>query len=114
MQAQLGLVLEKEGQRHEAQARGLQALSVRNLAAEAPQDATLVIFHTAVLPYVPHEQRAAFEATVRALNATWIANEGPRVLGVDPATVPPGLFVIARDGVPAAWADPHGASLRWL
>jgi hypothetical protein len=84
------------------------------LAAEAPQDATLVIFHTAVLAYVPTEGRAAFRRHIDGLNATWIANEAPRFVGVDGATAPAGRFVIARDGAPVAWADSHGAALEWL
>jgi hypothetical protein len=84
------------------------------LAAEAPKDATLVVFHTAVLAYVPRGGRAAFANAVHALNATWVANESPRLVGVDPATVPHGMFVIARSGVPVAWADSHGAAVQWL
>src|SRR4051794_11341466 len=52
------------------------------LAAEAPRDATLVIFHTAVLAYVPAAGRAAFASTVRALDAVWLAQESPRILGL--------------------------------
>jgi hypothetical protein len=85
-----------------------------DLAAEAPRDATLVVFHTAVLAYVPREGRAAFRASVEALDAVWIANEAPHLLGVDAANVPPSLFVLARDGEPVAWTDGHGASLTWL
>jgi hypothetical protein len=84
------------------------------LAAQAPSDATLVVFHTAVLAYVPRDGRAAFREAVRATRATWIAGEAPRLLDLDPEPVPPSLFVIARDGAPVAWADAHGASLTWL
>lgn len=84
------------------------------LASHAPTDATLVIFHTAVLMYIPREAREAFGATVRRLPATWIANEGPRLLGIDAEGAPPGDFALARDGVQVAWADSHGAALRWL
>src|SRR5262249_13908014 len=72
------------------------------LAAQPPRDATLVVFHTAVLAYVPSEGREAFRRDVEALDAVWIANEAPRILGVDPRTVPRDLFVLARDGVPVA------------
>ncbi len=78
------------------------------LAAEAPRDATLVIFHTAVLAYVPAEGRRAFR---KALTGRWIACEVPRVLDLDPG--PPSLFALALDGRRVAWADPHGASLSW-
>jgi hypothetical protein len=78
------------------------------LAAEAPKDATLVIFHTAVLAYVPAAGRRAFR---EALTGTWIACEAASVLDLDPG--PPSLFALAQDGRRVAWADPHGASLSW-
>ena len=84
------------------------------LAAEAPPDTTLVVFHTAVLAYVPRKGRAAFRRAVDSLDAVWIANEAPRILGVDPATVAPSLFVLARDGEPLAHTDGHGSFLTWL
>ena len=43
------------------------------LAAEAPREATLVVFHTAVLAYVENqEDRASFARTVRELGAMWV------------------------------------------
>jgi len=81
------------------------------LAAEAPRDATLVIFHTAVLAYVPGGGRSTFRAAVRRLGATWLASETPRVLDLEPG--PPSMFALARDGERVAWADPHGARLSW-
>ncbi len=51
-----------------------------SLAAEAPADATLVVFHTAVLAYVTDPAvRAEFVRTVRDLHAVWISNEAPYV-----------------------------------
>jgi len=54
------------------------------LIAEAPNDALLVIFHSAVLPYVPTECRAAFpELLVKASysrDIVWLSNEGPRAI----------------------------------
>jgi hypothetical protein len=84
---------------------------IEALAAEAPREATLVIFHTAVLAYVPAAGRAAFRAAVRRLGATWLAAEAPRVLDLAPG--PPSMFALARDGERVAWADPHGARLSW-
>jgi hypothetical protein len=78
------------------------------LAAEAPRDATLVIFHTAVLAYVPAAGRRRFRD---ALTGTWIACEAPRVLDLEPG--PPSMFALAHDGRRVAWADPHGARLSW-
>jgi hypothetical protein len=54
------------------------------LIKEAPDDALLVIFHSAVLPYVPFERRAAFpEVLAKASHSrdiVWVSNEGPRVI----------------------------------
>jgi hypothetical protein len=86
------------------------------LAAEAPADATLVVFHTAVLAYIADPAaRAGFARTVRDLNAVWISNESPFVfpeIVVD--TVRRGAFLLAVDGEPVAWTDPHGAWIDWI
>lgn len=90
------------------------------LAARAPADATLVVYHSAVLAYVPPAGRRRFAGTVRGLPAVWLSNEGPGVVPDLPA--PPQLpshrgteFVLGRDGrTPLALADGHGAWLEWL
>jgi hypothetical protein len=87
------------------------------LAATAPRDATLVVFHSAVLAYLDAESRAAFVDTVRGLDARWIANEGPGAL---PVAAPPSpdptraLFLVTLDSTPVAYAAGHGQSLHWL
>ena len=50
------------------------------LAAQAPAEATLVVFHTSVLYQVPPPRRDAFASSVRTLPGHWIANEEPDVL----------------------------------
>ena len=84
------------------------------LAAAAPADATLVVFHTAVLAYVNPEKRAAFAALVAALRAVWLSNEGEGVLpGVREDAN--GKFLLVRDGSELlARADPHGAWVEWV
>ncbi|MBX3501086.1 MAG: DUF2332 domain-containing protein [Alphaproteobacteria bacterium] len=89
------------------------------LCALAPKSATLVVFHTAVLGYVADRAaRQRFAATVRTLCPCWIANESPRVFAehAEGAGEPPraGDFLMAVNGAPVAWTDPHGASLRWI
>ena len=89
------------------------------LAARAPAGATLVVFHSAVLAYATPEHRRRFAEVVRDLPGHWVANEAPTVLEglVDSPAVPepdPGRFLVARDGAPVAWSDPHGQSLFWL
>jgi hypothetical protein len=50
------------------------------LAREAPKDATLVIFHTAVLAYIsPAAEREEFARSIGSLCDYWIANEAPQV-----------------------------------
>ena len=89
------------------------------LMAEAPADATLVVFHTAVLAYVSAiEARLRFVDTVRGSRAVWISNEVPAVFpdiaARAPTPVPRGKFLLAVDGEPKAWTGPHGQSLEWF
>jgi hypothetical protein len=89
------------------------------LAREAPKDATLVIFHTAVLPYVsPAAEREEFAGSVGALCDFWVANEAPQVLPEIAARAgregPRGTFLLSMNGAPLAWSDPHGAWLDWI
>jgi hypothetical protein len=95
--------------------RGDLATDVAALAATAPADATLVIYHSSVLYQVAPEQRARFAAAVRGLGAVWLSAEAP---GDVPGTERPardGLsYVVAIDGRPVALADSHGAWLQWL
>ncbi|WP_125777065.1 DUF2332 domain-containing protein [Antribacter gilvus] len=89
------------------------------LVSEAPEGATVVVQHSAVLVYLTPEDRAWFVEQVGSLGVTWLSNEDPLVLpdvaarlpeGVDPA----GRFLLARDGVPVGLAEPHGRALRLL
>jgi hypothetical protein len=95
--------------------RGDLVTEVAALAATAPADATLVIYHTSVLYQVAPEPRERFAATVRGLGAVWLTGEAP---GDVPGTEGPprdGMsYVVARDGRPLALADSHGAWLEWL
>ena len=89
------------------------------LAVSAPHDATLVIFHSAVMPYLPEGDRAEVVAMISALDAVWISLEARGVLPEVDARVPEdtkaqNAFVVARDGQAVAIADQHGRWLRWL
>lgn len=88
------------------------------LLADAPPDATLVVFHSAVLPYVDGAARVAFREAVESSRAVWIANEAPtQIPGLSAATVaahPAHHYLLCRDGRPLARADPHAAWLEWL
>lgn len=88
------------------------------LAAQAPTDATLVIFHSAVLAYVwPQELREKFARDVRAMNAVWVSNETWQVfpwIGAKTEGPPVPSFLLALNGEPVAWTDHHGAFAHWL
>ncbi|MEU4214863.1 DUF2332 domain-containing protein [Actinoplanes sp. NPDC026623] len=87
------------------------------LAAQAPPDATLVVFHTSVLYQVPAPRREAFAALVGTLPGHWIANESPEVVVHRDLPQPPdaGLRnVLALDGRPLAWTRSHGQGLAWF
>jgi hypothetical protein len=91
---------------------------IAHLAAEAPHDATLVVFHTAVLAYLDGAGRRRFADQALRLPGHW--------LSVEARSVVPGIevredvandstdFVLAVDGVQLAWAQPHGRSIRWV
>jgi hypothetical protein len=89
------------------------------LACEAPKDVTLIIFHTAVLPYVSSAtEREEFARSVGLLCDFWIANEAPQVFPDVAKRAggegPRGSFLMSVNGAPTAWADPHGAWLDWI
>jgi hypothetical protein len=87
------------------------------LAAEAPKDATLVVFHTSVLYQVAPARREAFVRLVGELPGHWVSVENPTVLAYAGLPAPPDetLYnILALDGRPLAWARPHGQSLTWL
>lgn len=89
------------------------------VAATAPAGATLVVFHTAVLSYEPSRQRRArIAALARDIGDVWICNEAPGVFPEIAERAPPpprkGQFLVAVDGVPTAWAAPHGGAVSWI
>ncbi len=93
--------------------------SLAAVAKDAPSDATLVVFHTAVLAYIADPvARADFGRAVRALNAVWISNESPGVFPDIAAKLshsrPTGAFLLSVDGEPVAWTHPHGAWIEWI
>jgi hypothetical protein len=89
------------------------------LAASALADATLVLFHSPVMPYLSSEDRTRFIEIVSQLPAVWVSFE---VLGVLPeigarlgvSERDDRAFVLARDGQPMALASPHGRWMQWL
>ena len=89
------------------------------LMTEAPECATLVVFHTAVLVYVASKaHREQFAKAMRRSRAVWISNEVPGVFPDLAKAAPPasrrGLFLLAVNGSPVAWTGPHGESIDWF
>ena len=90
------------------------------LAAQAPAEATLVIYHSAVLAYVTARDRPRFADTVSSLGAVWLSNEAPGVVAGAPACLPAqpehyGAFLLLQDGrAPLAFTDGHGIWLQWM
>lgn len=58
------------------------------VATQAPDGATFVVFHSAVLVYLEPGAREAFLGKVRASGAVWISNEGKDVLPEVAAQLP--------------------------
>jgi hypothetical protein len=91
---------------------------LRSVSASAPGDATLVIFHTAVLAYLSDEARDRFVRQVADMDAVWIGNESPGVLPAVAAklsTPPPAdRNLLSVNGEPVAFTGPHGQSIDWL
>ena len=97
------------------------------LAAQAPPDATLVVFHSAVMAYLDAGARDRFRGTMARLaverGCHWLSNEGHTViLQADGSSVVPemdderlrGRFLLLHNGEPVAITGPHGQSLEWL
>lgn len=85
--------------------------------ALVPEGCTAVVFHTAVLPYLPRAGRAAFPELVRSLPVRWIAQEPPGALPGTGEPLPGGWgpeFVLSLDGRPVARTAPHGGRIAWL
>lgn len=86
---------------------------LESLIAQAPSDATLVVFHTAVLAYVSEPGRAEFARRMSSLAGHWISNEAPGVL--HHIEMPRGMAnVLALDGTPVAFTGGHGQAFQWL
>lgn len=89
------------------------------LADQAPENATLVVYHTAVLAYVREAaQRAAFARSVAEVGGVWVANEGIESTPGAPSepfgeAAREDAFLLCLDGEPVAWTDSHGTWIDW-
>jgi hypothetical protein len=97
--------------------------------AEAPDDAQLVVFHSAVLNYVSPDRRQAFADALadasKRRDIVWLSNEAPGAIREVAALAPSSSelrFLLARTRIRngrrrdelLAHAHPHGADLTWL
>ncbi|WP_017537858.1 DUF2332 domain-containing protein [Nocardiopsis halophila] len=97
--------------------RGDMVEKLDDLLAEVPAGTTPVVFHSAVLPYLPEAERREFVEAVQERSCHWISNEAPGAL---PYALPASAghrsreFVLRMDGHLMAMTAPHGQYLRWL
>lgn len=91
------------------------------MVAQAPAEATVVVFHAATLVYLPEPGRQRFAELMADLPATWIWAEGPGVVsGLDALldrsmTANQAVFLLGEGPRRPVWlADPHGGWLQWL
>ena len=96
--------------------RGDLLTDLPGLIGQAPRDATVVVYHSAVLGYVRRADRAAFAETMDQLGVVWLANEGPGLLpGTETEGSDPHGFVLVKDGTERiALTDSHGTWVEWL
>ncbi|WP_051049648.1 DUF2332 domain-containing protein [Nocardiopsis ganjiahuensis] len=95
--------------------RGNLLEALPGLVAQAPRDATLVVFHSAVAAYLSVQERERLEQMMGGLPGHWVCNEGGRVFphweGV--RAPEPTDFTLAVDGRVVAYTGEHGQSLTW-
>jgi hypothetical protein len=91
------------------------------VVAQAPAGATVVVFHAAVLVYLPEPGRQRFAELMAELPATWIWAEGPGVVMQPPECLNPipepgrAVFLLGQGSRRlVGLADPHGGWLKWL
>jgi hypothetical protein len=84
------------------------------LVAQAPDEATVVVFHTAVLAYLEPARRREFAQLIDDLGVRWLSNEAAGVLaGTRTPHRSDSPFVLALDGVSIAFTHPHGDWIEW-
>lgn len=99
--------------------RGDLVTDLESILNQVPSGLTAVIFHSAVLNYLPsQENRDRFMAAALRSSAYWISNESPLVVPQIALKVTGahnvGSFLLSLNGVPVGWTNPHGTSLEWI
>jgi hypothetical protein len=98
--------------------RGDDPLEAVRRRHQAPTRATLVVFHSAVLGYLPSRRDVDHFAHRPRAQAVHLAQQRGR-LGPPRSSAPrdrptTGRFVLSGDGTPVALTGPHGQSIEWL
>ena len=99
--------------------RGNLLHDLNDLVSTVPKGLNIVVFHTAVLAYVPDlTVRNTFAAEMTGhSDITWVSNEGRLVfpqISTKTTEARDDMFLISKNGTPVAWSAPHGQSLIWL
>lgn len=89
--------------------------------ALVPAGARPVVFHSAVLSYLPETRRVEFVEQLRQRpQIMWMSNEAPGVVAdVETSLRPPpdataaAFFIVAVNGASVGICDPHGTWIRW-
>jgi hypothetical protein len=106
-------------------------LSTRSVGdgSNVPDDAQLVVFHSAVLSYVSADRRQAFAEVLadaaKRRDVVWLSNEAPGIVPELAALAPPlskPCFLLGRTHFTSGRrrdtllgvSHPHGAELVWL
>src|SRR5690606_33483012 len=119
--ARLGAAIELAKAQPVDLVRGDLVEQIESVVAQAPNGASVVVFHTAVLAYLAADARRQFADIMNRLPVTWLSNEGRGVLpGISERLDTRALrarttsdFVLARNGEPIAFTQPHGRALLW-
>ena len=117
------------GEHHVEIVRGDLVEEIKPLLARVPSGLRPVVFHTAVLAYLPSERRHEFARIMTAHpEVLWLANEGDGIVRHDDGSLEvgrpnpdspgwsesPAPFVLARDGRPVALTQAHGEWIEYL
>lgn len=97
--------------------RGDIVAELPQLVDKAPKDATVVVFHSAVLPYLEPGHRQRFVDLVQGVDVIWISNEGEAAIPAVKNQLPrsaEGRLVLSLEGIPQAFTGPHGQSYEAL
>ena len=98
--------------------RGDLLTDLADVLKKVPSGLPVVIFHSAVLNYLPSQDaRDAFAYLAMRSCDYWIANESPLVLPEISSKVGygrSGSFLLSMNAEPVAWTNPHGASIEWI